>query len=180
MNRVLITFLIILLLASCSKNKASPEEYFIKLYAEICMKNITDPAAIKTEIDSRKIPSLPPEKAKYFLGNQSGQAWLTTMSDKPFVITLTENGPLCSVHAKEANIQALEKSFKQIVSTAPEGLVVTINEDDSKIMPMGKIHTLSYSWKKPDASKSIYFILSTNESTTANLQAKASVSIVRQ
>ena len=149
----------------------------MQLYTEICMKNITDPAAIKSAIDSKHIKSLPVEKAKYFLSGQAGEAWLTTHSGKPFVITLTDKGPLCSVHAKEANIAALENLFKQTVSVAPEGLAVANDPAKSEVMPMGKIHTLSYSWKKPDAPKSIYFMLSTNESTTANLQAKASVSI---
>lgn len=50
-------------------------EFFAKLYASMCMKNLHNLEALRSQLIKNNLPKLSPEKAALFLNGANGDAW---------------------------------------------------------------------------------------------------------
>lgn len=152
--------------------------FFIKLYAEKCMKHYAKPEALKAEFEAAKTPELPADTAKFFLGGEPGKAWPQRGPGQGrFVVSLRDDG-VCAVFAQYADDVSVEQKFKDMVSTSPAPLTATREKDDRSIEATGPIHTLSYAWARAGDPTKLQFTLTTAVSPDAPVQAMATLARV--
>jgi len=149
--------------------------FFVKLYAEKCMKHYAKPDALKAAFEAAKTPELPAATAGFFLGGAPGKAWPQKgPGEGRFVVSLRDDG-ICAVFAQHADDVSVEKHFKDLVSTSPPPLTAAADKDEHGMSPTGPIHTLSYTWSRPGDDSELLFTLTTAVSPDAPVQAMASL-----
>ncbi|MGO4701692.1 NMCC_0638 family (lipo)protein [Dyella sp. 2RAB6] len=149
--------------------------FFVKLYAEKCMKHYAKPMALKAEFEAAKTPELPANTANFFLGGAPGKAWPQRgPGEGRFVVSLRDDG-ICAVFAQHADDANVERRFKDLVSTSPPPLAAAVDKDEHEMSPTGPIHTLSYTWSRPGDESELLFTLTTAVSPDAPVQAMASL-----
>jgi len=152
--------------------------FFVKLYAEKCMKHYAKPEALKAEFEAAKTPELPADTARFFLGGEPGKAWPQQGPGQGrFVVSLRDDG-VCAVFAQYADDVSVEQKFKDLVSTSPAPLTATREKDDRSIEATGPIHTLSYAWARAGDPTKLQFTLTTAVSPDAPVQAMATLARV--
>jgi len=86
---------------------------------------------------------------------------------------------LCAVYARRADTQTIERLFSQFGENPPAPTVADKQRDVyAETGPNGKTHTVSYIWTTPGTPNKLLFMLTTAESTTAELQAQGTVSVL--
>lgn len=154
--------------------------FFVKLYAEKCMKHYAKPEALKAEFEASKTPELPAGAAGFFLGGAPGKAWPQQGPGAGrFVVSLRDDG-VCSVFAQYADDVSVERQFKALVSTSPPPLTATPDKDERTMAPTGPIHTVSYTWARAGDDSQLLFTLTTAVSPDAPVQAMASLAHIRK
>lgn len=152
--------------------------FFVKLYAEKCMKHYAKPDALKAEFEAANTPELPAATAKFFLGGEPGKAWPQRgPGEGRFVVSLRDDG-VCAVFSQYADDASVEQKFKELVSTSPAPLSATREKDEHGMEATGPIHTLSYAWARPGDSTKLQFTLTTAVSPDAPVQAMATLARV--
>lgn len=152
--------------------------FFVKLYAEKCMKHYAKPEALKAEFEAAKTPELPADAAGFFLGGSPGKAWPQRgPGEGRFVVSLRDDG-VCAVFAQYADDVSVEQRFKDLASTSPAPLTATREKDEHGMAATGPIHTLSYVWSRPGDSTRLEFTLTTAVSPDAPVQAMATLARV--
>lgn len=158
-------------------------EFFAKLYASMCMKNLNNLEALRNQLTKNNLPKLPPEKAALFLNGSDGDAWpVPNQGDfGNFVLVLPAGKNLCIVYARRASQIDVERLFLDMTSKAPAPLTGEKTIDKrADTAPNGETHTVSYSWSIPQAPRKMMFTLTTAASESALLQAMASAAIVSE
>lgn len=153
-------------------------QFFAALYVQTCMKHFGDPAGLRSEFERQQVPQLPPEKAQYFLAGGQGSAWVIPNPFGDFVVSLRDE-VVCAVHARRVNAEEVERRFAEIVSVSPPPLVLQKLGDEQAISPNGPTRTVSYAWLKPQENRKLLFTLTTAASPEAQIQAMASLVLVR-
>ena len=95
------------------------------------------------------------------------------------MLSIRKDVKLCSVYARRANQNDVEKNFLALVTTAPQPLVSEKKTD--KVFDTsknGKAHTLGFVWGTPGAPRGLAFMLTTYSSDDAEIQAHASATVV--
>lgn len=154
--------------------------FFTNIYVSLCMRNINDLEALRTQL-LRNHPAFPPAQAAHFLNGMEGDAWPVTSSIGNFVIALPKGIKACSVYAQRAPQDEVEKKFLELVSTAPPPLVAEKRTDDTKDTGVNGIaHTLAYVWGIPGANRKLMFALTTSAKEDAQVQALATATIISE
>lgn len=181
---ILVVFAGTLFSASSRAEGSDPKaEFFAKLYASMCMKNLNNLEALRNQLIKNNLPKLPPEKAALFLNGSDGDAWpVPNQGDiGNFVLALPAGKNICIVFARRASQMDVERLFLDIASKAPAPLsgAKTIDKK-ADTAPNGETHTVAYSWSMPQASRKMMFTLTTAASDGALLQAMASAAIASE
>jgi len=175
-----IGFALLLVTAPALAQDGDAAAFFVKLYAETCMKHYSKPDTLKAEFEAAKTPELPASTAGFFLGGMPGKAWPQRGPGQGrFVVSLRDDG-ICAVFAQHADDVAVEKGFRNLVSTSPPPLTAAADKDEHAMSPTGPIHTLSYTWSRPGDSSELLFTLTTAVSPDAPVQAMASLGPTRK
>jgi hypothetical protein len=156
-------------------------ELFAKLYLNLCMKNINNLEALRTQLTTNKLPKFPPEQAKHFLDGKEGDAWPVPYQGElgNFVVALPARKNFCEVYVRRANQADVERLFIKLVAKAPAPLISEIKRDAlAETAANGKTHTISYTWSLPQATRKMLFTLTTASAENAQLQVLASAAMI--
>ena len=173
-----------LLLAVCRPAAAASEgqlqaNAFAKVYATACLKYVTQLDALREQL--RTAPKLAPDRAAAFLGGRPGDAWSIPDEHGELVLALPEKTPLCALHERRADTEAVRRQFDDLMTHPPSPLTFRRVEDVQKQTAQnGLIKTVSYEWAVPDASHALLFTLTVAPSETAQLQVLGSASVVKR
>jgi hypothetical protein len=154
---------------------------FMNLYVSLCMKNFTDMAGFRARAMKAGVPRLPPESAKFFLGQYKGDAWPVPYKGRTgnFVLAMATDKNLCKVFARRADARQIEREFLATVKAAPAPILVRVHrpvvQDDGA---NGKTRTVGVTWTRPGQRRSIQFMLSTSASDKASVQALGTVATI--
>jgi hypothetical protein len=154
---------------------------FLNLYVELCVKRIGEIDAFRDKLLREKVPRLQPDSAKAFLSGMEGDAWPVPYQGKMgnFVLVLPAQKNLCMLYARRTDTAAVEQGFDAMVAKAPEPMIAT-RGPQTRAGPRapGETRTASTSWAPPGSGRRMQFILTTNSSPDAQVQAFGSVAIV--
>lgn len=164
---------------SLAQDAEHQAEFFANLYAKTCIKHFGKPDALRNELTTNKLPTLPAKLAPIFLGGMSGTAWNLSNSVGNFVVSLRADNT-CAVFARRADPVAVEKRFIEIVSVSPSPLVAEKRKDERVNSPQGPMRSISYVWFRPGAKQKLHFLLSTSSSPAASLQAMATLGMISE
>ncbi|MFC1542335.1 hypothetical protein ACFL4M_00415 [Pseudomonadota bacterium] len=156
-------------------------EPFTNLYLKLCMKNLNDFEALRTQLTNNKLPRFPPVQAALFLKGHRGDAWPVPYQGQQgnFVLALPSDKNFCAIHARRVNQAEVERQFIKLVSKAPPPLISELkNKEVSENSTNGMMRTISYAWSLPQAKRKMLFTLTTASSKNANLQALGSVAMI--
>ena len=154
---------------------------FLNLYVELCVKRIGEIDAFHDKLLREKVPKLQPDSAKPFLSGMEGDAWPVPYQGKMgnFVLVLPAQKNLCMLYARRTDTAAVEQGFDAMVAKAPEPMVATRGaQPQAGPRASGETRTVSTSWASPGSERRMQFILTTNASPDAQVQAFGSVAIV--
>jgi hypothetical protein len=173
-------FMITLGMNTCLASEGDDQaNSFIKIYASLCIKNLPDLEALREKL--RPIPTLPPEKAAYFLAGDPGDAWSVPDKHGTFVLALPGGQHFCALHVRRANTEAAIKLFIGLVANPPSPFTATlVKNEKTQSSPNGEIQTLSYEWSVPSATRKMMFTLTTAPSESAQLQVLGSAAIITE
>lgn len=150
---------------------------FAKIYASLCMKNLLDLEALRTQL--KPMPKLPPDKAALFLAGHPGDAWPVPDKSGLFVLSLPAGKSFCSVHVRRANTATVIKLFTQLVANPPSPLTAKLLKNEQKQTALnGPTQTISYEWSVPNAKRTMMFTLTTASSNSAQLQVLGSAAMI--
>ena len=142
------------------------------------MKHLTNLEELRTKL--KDMPKLPPEKASHFCPTTTGDARPVPNKYGTFVLAIPSNLKTCMVYALRADSVKTEKLFTDMVSNAPAPLISRLAKDENgQTSTNGPTHTVSYEWSVTNAALKMLFTLTTASSDTAQLQALASASIIK-
>ena len=154
---------------------------FLNLYVELCVKRIGEIDAFHDKLLREKVPKLQPDSAKAFLSGMEGDAWPVPYQGKMgnFVLVLPAQKNLCMLYARRTDTAAVEQGFDAMVAKAPEPMIATRGtQTHAGPRAPGETRTVSTSWAPPGSERRMQFILTTNSSPDAQVQAFGSVAIV--
>jgi hypothetical protein len=180
LTAVLAAFLCAPLLASAQSDDSA--EFFNHIYWSLCKSNAGNPDLLRTNLKAKGLPELPPEKARLFTHDSSGDAWPIPHNGAigNFVLALPTGKKMCAIYARRADAHTLEVLFSQLGETAPAPSVADRQQDVyTDTEANGKTHTISYIWSTPGNPEKLLFMLTTSESPSAQLQALGTVSVIR-
>lgn len=177
---VLAAFLCAPLLAFAQSDDSA--EFFSHVFWSLCKSNAGNPDLLRANLKAKRLPELPPEKARLFTEDAGGDAWPIPHNGVigNFVLALPIGKKTCAVYARRANAYTLEILFKQFGAAAPAPSVADKQQDVyADTGPNGKTHTISYIWSTPGNPEKLLFMLTTSESPSAQVQALGTVSVIR-
>jgi hypothetical protein len=154
---------------------------FLNLYVEFCVKRIGEIDAFRDKLLREKVPKLQPDSAKAFLSGMEGDAWPVPYQGKMgnFVLVLPAQKNLCMLYARRTDIAAVEQGFDAMVAKPPEPMIATRGpQPHAGPRVPGETRTVSTSWAPPGSERRMQFVLTTNSSPDAQVQAFGSVAIV--
>jgi len=152
---------------------------FIDVFLTTCLKHYGKPDALRADLDQRRLPQVPAQYASFFLNGKEGHAWSATNPMGEYVISLRADG-VCAVFARRAKDTEVQKLFATLVEgLAIPPMTVKKEEDKSSMTPNGPTRYVSYTYSKAEAKGSLHFGLTTASSESADLQAMATLSMVR-
>lgn len=163
--------------APASAGGSTPEqqaESFANIFATTCAKYASNLAALRTKL--APLPTMPADKAAYFLQGQAGKAWPVPDPHGSFVVAIPDGQNLCAVYARRVGVPQSLAWFKKMAAEAPAPMVSRQVQDSKSATPHnGTAHTLAFEWAAPDSTKRVLYSLTTSASPTADLQGLASV-----
>jgi len=157
-------------------------EFFSHVYWSLCKSNAGNPDLLRANLKAKGLPELPPEKARLFNHDASGDAWPIPHNGAigNFVLALPAGKKMCAVYARRTDAHTLEVLFSQFGETAPAPRVANRQKDVyADTGPNGKTHTISYIWSTAGNPEKLLFTLTTSESPSAQIQALGTVSVIR-
>ena len=170
--------LVLPLLASTSCYADAQADAFSNIYASICLKHLSKLDELRSKL--RELPSLPPEKASFFLQGKPGSAWPVPDKNGVFVVAVPDNQNFCAVYARRVSAESAEQQFIRILETAPVPLISRKAGDERRQTPKnGPTHTVSYEWLAPQVPGRMLFTLTTATGENADIQGLASAAIVK-
>ena len=150
---------------------------FAQLYAALCMKNLPDLEALRTQL--KPVPRLPADQAKHFLAGRPGDAWPVPDKTGTFVLALPTGKNFCALHLRRTDTAATKRLFIQMVGKPSAPVTAKKVLDEKKqTASNGQTETIAYEWSRPNATHKILFTLTTAAAPTAQLQALGSVAII--
>lgn len=153
---------------------AQQAESFANIFATTCAKYASNLAALRTKL--APLPTMPADKANYFLQGQPGKAWPVPDPHGSFVVAIPDGQNLCAVYARRVGVPQTLAWFKKMATEAPVPMVARQVQDSKSASPQnGTAHTIAYEWAAPDSTKRVLYSLTTSASPTADLQGLASV-----
>lgn len=155
-----------------SGNPEKQAEAFSRIYATFCLKHIYELEKLRQRMSVA--PQIPKEKSVNFLQGYEGEAWIVPEESGQYVIALPKDRNLCFVYGFRASREPLENRFAAMANVASGSMTVKKVKDDTKKMPFGMLHTISFEWSMPGTGKKAILKLSTTDSTEAPMQAYAS------
>lgn len=177
-RRLAISLVMTLATSTFAADVDAKATFFINIYHSLCMKNINDFETLRAQL-LKNHPTFPKEQAARFLSGMDGDAWPVTSSLGSFVISIPKGVKMCSVYARRANRDDVEKKFLDLVSTAPQPLVAEKRTDEMKdTSNNGKTHTVGFVWGVASATRKLAFILTTSSKDDADIQAYATATVV--
>ena len=149
-------------------------EAFANIFATTCAKYASSLGALRTKL--APLPTMPADKAAYFMQGQPGKVWPVPDPHGSFVVAIPDGQNLCAVYARRVGVPQSVAWFKKLANEAPAPMVARQVQDSKSASPLnGTAHTIAYEWAAPDATKRVLYSLTTSESPTADLQGLASV-----
>lgn len=160
--------------AASASTPAQQAESFANIFATTCAKYASNLAALRTKL--APLPTMPADKANYFLQGQPGKAWPVPDPHGSFVVAIPDGQNLCAVYARRTGVPQSIAWFKKMAGEAPVPMVARQVQDSKSATPHnGTAHTLAFEWAAPDSTKRVLYSLTTSASPTADLQGLASV-----
>lgn len=171
-------FLVLSLLASTSCYADAQTDAFSSIYTNICLKHLSKLDELRSKM--KELPSLPAEKASYFLQGKAGSAWPVPDKNGVFIVAIPDNQNFCAVYARRVSAESAEQQFTRMLETAPAPLVSRKTGDERRQTPKnGPTHTVSYEWSASQVPWRMLFTLTTATGENADLQGLASAAIVK-
>ena len=129
------------------------------------------------QMKENDVAEVPPQNADFFLGGQSGKAWIVVEPGGRYVVALRDDG-ICAVFAQKTNAALAHKNFAELVSVAPKPM--QSGKRNAEAPNDGDTMSASYAWFRPKDKSEFLFTLTTSTSDTATVQAMASMSTVER
>jgi hypothetical protein len=162
---------------------ATPEQFFMISFIAMCKPMQRNDQMI-AKLQSAAVPEFPPTQAKLFLHGHEGHAWPIPYHRAMgnFVLALPTDTPICIMLGRRIDQSSVEQAFIEYATQrAPKNAVVEKREETITTVAGGYTgHTIAYTWAFPGQKKKILMMLSTNPSPTADLQAFATVNLLRE
>lgn len=118
-------------------------DFAARLFFEQCIANQGNLTSINADNDFHLAP-LADSKAKPFLNNQAGKAWVALGTFDNFILTIHNNG-LCSVHIRHVDSLAIKEAFLWDLNyIAGKSGEVAQTEDKQQRLNSGVLHQYSY------------------------------------
>ena len=162
---------------STSPMQIAQAESFLNIYSTTCAKYLPNLDELRDKI--KDLPQLTDAQAKQFLKGHSGSAWPVPDDHGTFVLTLLEEKNMCAVYANKANSQVVEKQFSNMFASAPSPLTSNERDNSKQTTISGEKTTLSYEWAEKGAQRKMLFMLTTDSSADADVQALFTASIIQ-
>lgn len=160
--------------APSASTPAQQAESFANIFATTCAKYASNLGALRTKL--APLPTMPADKANYFLQGQPGKVWPVPDPHGSFVVAIPDGQNLCAVYARRTGVPQSIAWFKKMAGEAPVPMVARQVQDSKSASPQnGTAHTIAYEWAAPDSTKRVLYSLTTSASPTADLQGLASV-----
>lgn len=160
--------------AAGASTPAQQADAFANIFATTCAKYASSLGALRTKL--APLPTMPADKAAYFLQGQPGKVWPVPDPHGSFVVAIPDDQNLCAVYARRVGVPQTVAWFKKMATEAPVPMVARQVKDSKSASPQnGTAHTIAYEWAAPDSTKRVLYSLTTSESPTADLQGLASV-----
>lgn len=176
MNKKIAVIFALTASAACAADP--PADSFSRIYANTCLRHLHNLDELRSKL--KKLPTLPADKAEFFLQNKPGNAWPVPDKNGTFVLAIPDNQNFCAVFARRVNAAAAEQQFRQIAEAAPAPLVSRNSQDERKQTPKnGPTHTISYAWSAPKTATQILLTLTTATGENADIQGLASAALVK-
>ncbi|MCH1783163.1 NMCC_0638 family (lipo)protein [Psychrobacter glaciei] len=153
-------------------------ETFQAIYASTCMQYLLKLDELRDKL--KDLPQLTDVQAKQFLKGHSGSAWPVPDDHGTFVLTLLEEKNMCAVYANKANSQVVEKQFSNMFASAPSPLTSNERDNSKQTTISGERTTLSYEWAQQGAQRKMLFMLTTDSSADADVQALFTASMIQE
>lgn len=160
--------------AAGASTPAQQAEAFANIFATTCAKYASSLGALRTKL--APLPTMPADKAAYFLQGQPGKVWPVPDPHGSFVVAIPDDKNLCAVYAHRTGVPQTLAWFKKMAGEAPVPMVSRQVQDSKSASPQnGTAHTIAFEWAAPDSTKRVLYSLTTSASPTADLQGLASV-----
>jgi hypothetical protein len=151
---------------------------FLRIFRGTCMQHLANLDTLREKL--KAAPSLPPEKAAYFLAplKMAGTAWPVPDPSGTFVLAIPTDKNLCAVFSRRLLASEASDTFIKMLQSPPEPLHYKLITDEVTSDPKnGTVHRLGIQWSVEGASRKLSFILTTATGETAELQGLATASI---
>lgn len=163
---------------STSPMQTAQAESFLNIYSTTCAKYLPNLDELRDKL--KDLPQLTDVQAKQFLKGHSGSAWPVPDDHGTFVLTLLEEKSMCAVYANKANSQVVEKQFSNMFASAPSPLTSNERDNSKQTTISGERTTLSYEWAQQGAQRKMLFMLTTDSSADADVQALFTASMIQE
>ena len=169
-----------LLLSELIYADEAASKFFMGVYNAMCVQSGGRTEIITKILEGKGAPKLTPEQAQPFLQGKIGTAWPIVVSEGSFVLVATSDN-MCSLFAKKADTKEVESFFSSFfTSFAKQPNIVMLKQDkNEKKVDGGVLTTISYLMTVGDAKDAFDIRLTTSTSTTSNVQALASIAMVK-
>lgn len=147
---------------------------FTNIYSTTCMKYMHNLDQLSAKL--KGLSSFPPEQAQKFLQGQSGTAYPVPDKYGTYVLAVMNSNKMCAVYAKNANTDKVIEDFHSIFSSAPSPLKVNKKAEDTVVSKTN----IAYEWYAEGASKKMLFMLTTDSSDNAEVQALFTSSVITE
>ncbi len=155
---------------------AAPEavpDAFVTLFSTTCMKYYNAQEQLRAAMKKSGTEELPGEAGRFFLSGKPGNAWTVPIENQRYIVTLRSDG-ICTVFAKQAKIETVQRDFTRLVSRATPPV-------EARLLPGGPsgaaVHTITYAWSRPADVEQLVFTLTTSTNPTAAVQAMATMAL---
>ncbi|MDN5566738.1 MAG: hypothetical protein L0G25_08005 [Psychrobacter sp.] len=163
---------------STDSKQATQAKSFFTIYSTTCAKHISNLEEFRDELEDS--PKLLDAQAKPFLKGHAGSVWPIPDDHGLFVLSLIEELNMCAVYAREADSHIVQQQFTEMFSEAPSPLVATIRPSTQEKTASGESPTLGYVWNEPGASEKMLFMLTTDSSANAEVQALFTATMIQE
>jgi hypothetical protein len=151
---------------------------FTAVYSALCVKHMRNLVSLQD-----KLKTLSPPSAAYVSQNplaKDAKAWVIPSRHGSFVLTLSNQGSSCTVHAPDMDSTQAQKYFSALVKDAPKPIQVTSPAKTPGHWPhMGPTQTLSSLWLKRRDPRVLALSLTTTQAIDAPVRAMLTVSWVQ-